>query len=269
LGNLGRHVQMENVSFQELYRLGPLLPTIAPPQIKKTLLPTRRGPGTQPTPRAGVGPPFARLPHAPGPPAHPPRPPTPPPRPRRPGDAPEPRHRQLDPDGRDPTGAVAADQVGLVVGGGLAGGRRGLLLTAPERQHVGGGERGGIGSGIGTRSRDDGPAKAGCAECEHRRHDHDRHELDGNRAPLAAHRSTRIDTRACSSGSGNNGPTRGRFVTDRYDTSTVIGSPTRCRSPTSTSAPRSVRRAARSARPGSRSTLAARAASRAAWTTAT
>src|SRR5262249_56225833 len=82
-----------------------------------------------------------------------------------------------------------------------------------------------------------------------RRNEDDRHEHDGHRAPLALQRSTRIDTRACSSGSGNNGPTRGRFVTDRYDTSTVIGSPTRGRSPTSTSAPPTVRPPPRSPPP--------------------
>ena len=78
-----------------------------------------------------------------------------------------------------------------------------------------------------------------------------------------------IETREWSVGSGNNDPTSGRSVTDRYDTSTVIGSPTAGRSPTSTSAPRSVRRAARTAWSESGSTLAARAASRAACTTAT
>jgi LCP family protein required for cell wall assembly len=54
LGNLGRHVQMENVSFQELYRLSRLVLTIDPANIKNVVIPTGGGSGTNLTPGAGI-----------------------------------------------------------------------------------------------------------------------------------------------------------------------------------------------------------------------
>jgi len=59
LGNLGRHVQMENVSFQELYRLGRLVLTIDPANIKNVVIPTGGGSGTNLTPGAGIDSLFA------------------------------------------------------------------------------------------------------------------------------------------------------------------------------------------------------------------
>src|SRR5262249_17037008 len=50
LGTLGRHVQMENVSFQELYRLGRLVLTIDPANIKNVVIPTGGGAGTDLSP---------------------------------------------------------------------------------------------------------------------------------------------------------------------------------------------------------------------------
>ena len=54
LGNLGRHVQMENVSFQELYRLSRLVLTIDPANIKNVVIPTGGGSGTNLSPGAGI-----------------------------------------------------------------------------------------------------------------------------------------------------------------------------------------------------------------------
>ena len=59
LGNLGRHVQMENVSFQELYRLGRLVLTIDPANIKNVVIPTGGGSGTNLTPGPGIDSLFA------------------------------------------------------------------------------------------------------------------------------------------------------------------------------------------------------------------
>jgi len=59
LGNLGRHVQMENVSFQEMYRLGRLVLTIDPANIKSVVIPTGGGSGTNLTPGAGIDSLFA------------------------------------------------------------------------------------------------------------------------------------------------------------------------------------------------------------------
>jgi polyisoprenyl-teichoic acid--peptidoglycan teichoic acid transferase len=54
LGNLGRHVKMENVTFQELYRLSRLVLTIDPANIKNVVIPTGGGSGTNLTPGAGI-----------------------------------------------------------------------------------------------------------------------------------------------------------------------------------------------------------------------
>ena len=54
LGNVGRHVQMENVSFQELYRLSRLVLTIDPANIKNVVIPTGGGSGTNLSPGAGI-----------------------------------------------------------------------------------------------------------------------------------------------------------------------------------------------------------------------
>jgi LCP family protein required for cell wall assembly len=54
LGNLGRHVQMENVGFQDLYRLGRLVLTIDPANIKNVVIPTGGGSGTNLSPGAGI-----------------------------------------------------------------------------------------------------------------------------------------------------------------------------------------------------------------------
>ena len=59
LGNLGRHVQMENVGFQDLYRLGRLVLTIDPANIKNVVIPTGGGSGTNLTPGAGIDSLFA------------------------------------------------------------------------------------------------------------------------------------------------------------------------------------------------------------------
>ena len=59
LGNVGRHVQMENVSFQELYGLGRLVLTIDPANIKNVVIPTGGGSGTNLTPGAGIDSLFA------------------------------------------------------------------------------------------------------------------------------------------------------------------------------------------------------------------
>jgi LCP family protein required for cell wall assembly len=59
LGNVGRHVQMENVSFQDLYRLGRLVLTIDPANIKNVVIPTGGGSGTNLTPGAGIDSLFA------------------------------------------------------------------------------------------------------------------------------------------------------------------------------------------------------------------
>jgi LCP family protein required for cell wall assembly len=59
LGNVGRHVQMENVSFQDLYRLGRLVLTIDPANIKNVVIPTGGGSGTNLTPAAGIDSLFA------------------------------------------------------------------------------------------------------------------------------------------------------------------------------------------------------------------
>ena len=59
LSNVGRHVQMENVSFQDLYRLGRLVLTIDPANIKNAVIPTGGGSGTNLTPGAGIDSLFA------------------------------------------------------------------------------------------------------------------------------------------------------------------------------------------------------------------
>lgn len=59
LGNVGRHVQMENVSFQDLYRLGRLVLTIDPANVKNVVIPTGGGSGTNLTPGAGIDSLFA------------------------------------------------------------------------------------------------------------------------------------------------------------------------------------------------------------------
>ena len=54
LSNVGRHVQMENVSFQDLYRLSRLVLTIDPANIKNVVIPTGGGSGTNLSPGAGI-----------------------------------------------------------------------------------------------------------------------------------------------------------------------------------------------------------------------
>ncbi len=54
LGNLGRHVQMQNVSYQDLYRLGRLVLTIDPNNIKNVVIPTGSGGGTNLAPGPGI-----------------------------------------------------------------------------------------------------------------------------------------------------------------------------------------------------------------------
>ena len=54
LGSVGRHVQMQNASFQDLYRLGRLVLTIDPNNIKNVVIPTDGGSGTNLTPGAGI-----------------------------------------------------------------------------------------------------------------------------------------------------------------------------------------------------------------------
>ena len=59
LSNVGRHVQMENVGFQDLYRLSRLVLTIDPANIKNVVIPTGGGSGTNLTPGAGIDSLFA------------------------------------------------------------------------------------------------------------------------------------------------------------------------------------------------------------------
>ncbi|HEY4397077.1 MAG TPA: LCP family protein [Acidimicrobiia bacterium] len=59
LGTLGRHVNMENVSIQDLYRLGRLVLTIDPANIKNVVIPTGGGAGTNLTPGPGIDSLFA------------------------------------------------------------------------------------------------------------------------------------------------------------------------------------------------------------------
>jgi polyisoprenyl-teichoic acid--peptidoglycan teichoic acid transferase len=59
LGLMGRHVQMENVSYQELYRLGRLALTIDPANIKNVVIPTGGGSGTNLAPGPGIDALFA------------------------------------------------------------------------------------------------------------------------------------------------------------------------------------------------------------------
>jgi polyisoprenyl-teichoic acid--peptidoglycan teichoic acid transferase len=59
LANLGRHVQMENVSFQELYRLGRLVLTIDAAAIRNVVIPTAGGSGSDLAPGPGIDALFA------------------------------------------------------------------------------------------------------------------------------------------------------------------------------------------------------------------
>jgi polyisoprenyl-teichoic acid--peptidoglycan teichoic acid transferase len=59
LGSVGRHVQMENASLQDLYRLARLVLTIDPANIKNVVIPTGGGGGTNLTPGAGIDSLFA------------------------------------------------------------------------------------------------------------------------------------------------------------------------------------------------------------------
>jgi LCP family protein required for cell wall assembly len=59
LGLMGRHVQMENVSYQELYRLGRLALTVDPANIKNVVIPTGGGSGTNLSPGPGIDSLFA------------------------------------------------------------------------------------------------------------------------------------------------------------------------------------------------------------------
>jgi LCP family protein required for cell wall assembly len=59
LANLGRHVQMENVSYVDLYRLGRLALTIDPANIKNVVIPTGGGAGTNLSPGPGIDSLFA------------------------------------------------------------------------------------------------------------------------------------------------------------------------------------------------------------------
>src|SRR4029079_5369198 len=154
-----------------------------------------------------------------------------------------------------------------------AGGRRGSDRGGgplAERQRVGGCERGRVGRGVGPGPPDDRDAEPARTDREQEaEHEHGEHQ-HADRAEFArptVHFSTRMVALACNSGSANSAPTSGRSVTDVYRTVTVTSPPIFGRAPTSTLAPGSVRRAARTARPLSGSTLAARAASRAACTT--
>ena len=59
LANLGRHVQMENVSLQELYRLGRLVLTIDAAAIRNVVIPTGGGSGSDLSPGPGIDALFA------------------------------------------------------------------------------------------------------------------------------------------------------------------------------------------------------------------
>jgi LCP family protein required for cell wall assembly len=59
LANLGRHVQMDNVSYVDLYRLGRLALTIDPANIKNVVIPTGGGAGTNLSPGPGIDSLFA------------------------------------------------------------------------------------------------------------------------------------------------------------------------------------------------------------------
>jgi hypothetical protein len=85
------------------------------------------------------------------------------------------------------------------------------------------GEGGGVGRVLGLRAPDERDAEPGDGHRQggadhHQPEHHERHRAalaPGAEARHAVHRSTRIVDVACSSGSGNSFPTRGRFVTDR------------------------------------------------------
>ncbi len=124
-----------------------------------------------------------------------------------------------------------------------------------ERERVGGGERRGVGGGRRPGTTDHRGTEMRRADRDHQPDDDDREHQHADRATLArrrrsacgAHRSTRMVAVACSSGSGNSTPTIGSDVTLRYSTVTRTSSPTAPRSSTWTSAPGSVRCAARTA----------------------
>jgi LCP family protein required for cell wall assembly len=59
LSVLGRHVQMENTSLQDLYRLGRLVLTIDAANIKNVVIPTGGGAGTNLSPGPGIDSLFA------------------------------------------------------------------------------------------------------------------------------------------------------------------------------------------------------------------
>jgi polyisoprenyl-teichoic acid--peptidoglycan teichoic acid transferase len=59
LSVLGRHVQMENTSLSDLYRLGRLVLTIDPATIRNVVIPTGGGAGTNLSPGAGIDALFA------------------------------------------------------------------------------------------------------------------------------------------------------------------------------------------------------------------
>jgi polyisoprenyl-teichoic acid--peptidoglycan teichoic acid transferase len=59
LGILGRHVQMENASYSDLFRLGRLVLTIDPANIRNVVIPTGGGAGTNLAPGPGIDELFA------------------------------------------------------------------------------------------------------------------------------------------------------------------------------------------------------------------
>jgi polyisoprenyl-teichoic acid--peptidoglycan teichoic acid transferase len=59
LGSVGRHVKMENASLRDLYRLGRLVLTIDPANIKNVVIPTGGGAGSNLSPGAGIDSLFA------------------------------------------------------------------------------------------------------------------------------------------------------------------------------------------------------------------
>ena len=84
-------------------------------------------------------------------------------------------------------------------------------------------ERGGVRGRVGPGPGDERTPEPRRAECQDGGEHHDGHQHDRHRASLSSlvavvvafHLSTRIETREWSVGSGNNGPTSGRSVTDR------------------------------------------------------
>ena len=142
-----------------------------------------------------------------------------------------------------------------------------------ERERVGGGERGRVGRGVGTRAADDRATETSGSERQHQPdHDDGDHEdrdaaalgaRSRRRSPLDPHGRRRVQVGIREQHADERQVRDGVVLHGDGDLVAHMPGERRRRR----SRPGGVRCAARAAAPGSRSTLAARAASRAAWTT--